>query len=77
MNIENMSQDWKDGKKMKEYHERHLHSIKLATHINKESKKKKNGDDHDENGDNTFGGGKKKTTKTARGDKCSLSEHLF
>ena len=70
MNIENMSQDWEDGKKMNEYHNRHLHSLKLNNHV-KESKKKKNNDENDDNDDDTSGSGKKKTTKSVRGEKCS------
>ena len=41
MGIENMSQSWDNLKKMKEFHDRNLHSLKLGSHITKEKITKK------------------------------------
>merc|ERR1712051_422601 len=56
LGIENMTQDWSDGKRLNEYHDKQLHSLKLITKIDDNSKKatenKKSGDktaDNDKN----------------------------
>jgi len=53
LGVENMTQDWSDGKRMNDYHDRQLHSLKLATKIHgndnkKDTDNKKNNEGKDE-----------------------------
>lgn len=62
LGIENMTQDWSDGKRMDAYHERQLHSLKLATKISEKNKKTENGNGKENN---------KSDSKGDRPDRCS------
>ena len=61
LGIENMSQDWFNWSRLKQYHDQHLHSLKLSTNL---ADGQKTDVDNDQNTQNSGGpGGSQKCSK--------------